>query len=145
LALGIGLFLLRPTYFPITAVEASGTAVLCEQAERCLIAYLAPWDAASARTLKLLDEVEEMLPEGVGLEVIWGAGHIDDLNTMAERYGERAFIDPSSSILGYFDLDTVPAWFLVDAKGRAVERLQGTYIPLEYHLSKLGLTTYGPQ
>ncbi len=141
--LGLGLFLLRPTYFPVSAVESTKSAVLCERADWCLIAYLSPWDPSSARTRRLLVEVDEALPDGVTLEVIWGAGDPDDVDAMAENHGERAFIDPTDAIVKHFGLETLPAWFLVDAKGRAVERIEGTYVPIEYHLSKLGLMTYG--
>ena len=141
--IGLGLFLLRPTYFPVSAVESTKSAVLCERADWCLIAYLSPWDASSVRTRKLLSDVDEALPDGVTLEGIWGAGDPDDLEAMAEQYGERAFIDPTETVVRHFKLETVPAWFLVDAKGRAIERMEGTYVPIEYHLSKLGLLTYG--
>lgn len=144
-ALALGLYLMRPSYFPVAAVESPQSAVLCDQAERCLVAYLSPWDPASARTYKLIDEISEALPSDVALDVVWGVGHPTDLDAMAAQSGERAFIDPSDSIVKHFDLKTVPAWFLLDNQARAVETMQGTYVPIEYHLSKLGLGTYGPR
>jgi len=140
--LGLGLFFLRPSYFPISSVESTKKAVLCEVADWCLVAYLSPWDPASKRTHKLLEDVREALPDGVALDVIWGAGHPDDLSAMAAQRGERAFTDPEGAVIEKFGLNTVPAWFLLDPKGRAVERLEGTYVPIEYHLSQLGLMTY---
>ena len=142
--MGVGLYLLRPPRFPVADVK-SETAVLCEAADWCLIAYLSPWDDASARTYKLLDRVRSALPDGVALEVVWGAGHPADLEAMAERHGKRGFTDPSGAIVEQFALVTVPSWFLVDAQGRAVEQMDGTYMPIGYHLHKLGLATYGPQ
>ena len=144
LVLAIGLYLLRPVHFPVGDLK-SDSAVLCEAADWCLIAYLSPWDEASARTYKLLDRVRNTLPDGVTLEVVWGAGHPADVESMAERHGPRRFTDPSSAIVEQFKLVTVPAWFLVDAEGRAVEQMEGTYVPIDYHLHKLGLATYGPQ
>lgn len=133
---------LRVERFPVSlATAATATeAVLCDGAERCVIAYLAPWDSASQESIRTVELMRESLAEvGIPVAVVVGHDELSNLESMAQRIGGSTWIDEGQAVMQETQLEIVPTWWLVDATGKVLERVEGTYVPLDVHLAQLGL------
>jgi hypothetical protein len=134
--------LLKVDRFPVSVVTAATATepVLCDGADRCVIAYLAPWDSASQESIRTVELMRENLaPDGIPVAVVVGHDELDNLEAMAERIGGSTWLDADQDVMQQTKVEIVPTWWLVDATGKVLERVEGTYVPLDVHLTQLGL------
>ncbi len=137
----VAIALLRAQPFPTELLEAPAATDLwpCDGAPRCVVAYLAPWDDASQGSLAALEAVRGQQSDALSVAVIVGAGERSRVEQMADAIGPDTFLDVEGAVLARLSADTVPMWFIVDGDGNVVEKVEGTYLPVERHLGALGL------
>lgn len=140
-------FMLRPRTLPTAALQpsAEGIGSPCADMSWCVVAYFAPWDPASVRSMSTLARLAATVENtDVGVAVIIGTDAPGEMQAMAEAAPVDAWLDPDGALVRAFDLELMPSWLLVDARGRVTRTVNGTYFPFEDHLHKLGLGELEP-
>lgn len=138
-AIAITIWALLPSRFDSARLEAFDEAP-CVQYDRCVVVYLAPWSPATLRTLGAMAQLQAILGEAdVGLGVVVAADDDAEVDALTAALPVGGWIDRDDLLPDQLDIETVPTWLLVDGTGKVLKRVDGTYLPVSYHLSKLGL------
>lgn len=129
----------RPPLMPAVALRGVAPAggALCAEAADCVVVYVAPWDAASTRTAELLEGLDEVWFDR-RIEVVVGSGAAPQMELMARGSPLSTWIDDSGSMVEALAIETVPTWLRVQG-GRITGRVEGTWLPIEAQLVRLGI------
>ena len=112
----------------------------CVLAAECVVVYVAPWCSACQQSVATINELAgEWSGGSIGLKVIVGQDTIARVEEMARQVHCPVFVDPTGALWQELGVEGVPHWFVLDRQNRIVRNFGGTYSPLFYHVSKLGL------
>ncbi len=151
IAAGLAVWRFAPRALDLGGLEpygalASGQPSPCADRPVCIIAFLTPWDPASARTANTLQRLQGLLAgTEVGIAAVIGSDARAELEAFADELPVPTWLDVDGQLEARTDLNTAPTWFVLDARGRLSRSVEGTYFPLDYHLGKLGLRLEGPE
>lgn len=121
----------------LVAVAASGDTP-CADADDCVLVFLAPWDDASTTTAEMLPALDERwADDGPQIEVVVGAGERLEMERLARRVPLPSWIDGDGLWVETLRLTTAPTWLRVQG-GRVTARVDGTWLPIEAQLARLG-------
>lgn len=129
----------RPPPMPAVALRGVAPAggALCAEAADCVVVYVAPWDAASTRTAALLEGLDEAWL-GRRIEVVVGSGAPAQMELMARGSPLSTWVDDDGVMVAALGIETVPTWLRVQG-GRITGRVEGTWLPIEAQLVRLGI------
>ncbi|MEZ4465010.1 MAG: hypothetical protein R3F43_11055 [bacterium] len=113
----------------------------CSGQRRCLVVYIAPWAPSTERTLALLKQLAADWADSsdLGLAAVVGADDPDSMKALTGLLPVPALLDADDAFARRMDVETVPTWWMVDSAGGVTQRVDGTYLPYDYHLERLGL------
>ena len=111
----------------------------CVLADKCVVVYLAPWCSACERSIGTIHQVVEQIDGSIGVKVIVGQDTLAKVEEMARRLDCPVFVDPAGELWQELGVDGVPHWFVLDHQNRIMRDFGGTFSPIFYHMSKLGL------
>ena len=139
---------LKPVHVPLyelVPTASASTSVPCQGKERCVVAYVAPWCGACKASEPVIQAIQERFEDDDRVEVVIVAGQdsASKLEAMAERYGESGWTDPDGRIFERLSPRVVPSWYVLDGRGKVIESVEGTHMPLTRHLDQLGMLDYG--
>lgn len=129
----------RPPLMPAVALRGVAPAggALCAEAADCVVVYVAPWDEASRRTAALLEGLDEAWL-GRRIEVVVGSGAPAQMELMAQGSPLSTWVDDEGAMVGALGIETVPTWLRVQG-GRITGRVEGTWLPIEAQVVRLGI------
>jgi hypothetical protein len=134
---------MKPVYVPVDGLKRSGGAAgtPCEGQSRCVVAYVAPWCPACARSKGVIDAVRERFADDpeVGVVVVVGQDTEVKMGNMAAQYGDAGWIDADGRFAAAADIDVVPSWFVLGPGGEVQAEQVGTYMMVGAQLDALGL------
>jgi hypothetical protein len=136
----------RPSTLPTGALQATaGNQAPCANANWCVVAYIAPWDPATERSVGTINRLAATLADtDMALAVVIAPDETDEMTRLAEQFSADTWLDPTGTIEHGLKLTMMPSWLLVDSRGRVQKVVQGTHFPFRAQLEALGLSQLEP-
>lgn len=107
----------------LAAARGSGSDP-CTYAEKCMIAYLAPWCPSCQSAVGFMNGVHRELRKGdkTALKVVLGMAEENSLQKMAGQFEAPVFLDLSGEFASKVGIRAVPSVLVVDAQGKITEK-----------------------
>ncbi len=112
--------------------QSNSGALSCQNSQKCLFVYIAPWCGACKQFLsKLFPHILPIIEKYhqkkmAGLEIIIGMDQKEKIEAMAKEYKMEVYHEDSSKkYQNMFHIKAVPTFIAVDSKGNIIKKQEG--------------------